>query len=86
MTKAEQLAADHLEDAIAEGPQIQCSECGRVYPLADADIQKDGDCPSDDCPTNNEHPKKGTLTLCGECGYALNLHGQPKLHLPCSVT
>jgi hypothetical protein len=42
---------------------IQCIECGRVYPLADADIKLGGNCPSDDCPANNEHPATGTLTL-----------------------
>ena len=45
--------------------QLECSECGRVYSLEDDAIQVDlagmGDCPSDDCPSNNEHPEKGTL-------------------------
>ena len=42
---------------------VMCSECGRVYPLEDDDIQIGGDCPSDDCPANNENPMSGTLRL-----------------------
>lgn len=36
------------------GDAIHCTECGREYDAQDEDLVEGGECPSDDCPSNDD--------------------------------
>jgi hypothetical protein len=36
------------------GDAMHCTVCGREYDAQDEDLVEGGECPSDDCPSNDE--------------------------------